>query len=117
MGIKIGPDGKIWYVNATTNEVGRIDGLSVGVKNINKITSVEVYPNPAGHTTYLRISTPLLEDAKVSVYNITGKLIFSSIMKAGESTQRINVENLTSGIYAIKLSSRQQDLNVRFVKE
>jgi len=117
MGIKIGPDGKIWYVNATTNEVIRIDGLSVGIKSTPAITVAEFYPNPAKHSAYLRLSAALKTDARISIYDITGKLVLSGSMQEGESTKNINIESITPGIYAIHLSSDEQEFKLRFVKE
>jgi hypothetical protein len=117
MGIKIGPDGKIWYVNATTNEVGRIDGLSVGIKNTTFASSIEVYPNPATKSAVIRLNAPLDNRADVFVYDITGKLILRSEMSPGESTLKINTENITTGIYAIQVINEKQILNVRLLKE
>lgn len=117
MGIKIGPDGKIWYVNATTNEVGRIDGLSVGIKNTTFASSIEVYPNPATKSAVIRLNAPLDNRADVFVYDITGKLILRSEMCPGESTLKINTENITTGIYAIQVINEKQILNVRLLKE
>ena len=46
MGIKIGPNGKIWYVDYDANTVNRIDGVSVGINEANLNNELIVYPNP-----------------------------------------------------------------------
>ncbi|TAH42572.1 MAG: T9SS type A sorting domain-containing protein [Bacteroidetes bacterium] len=117
MGIKIGPDGKIWYVNATTNIVGRIDGLSVGIKSNSNVSALDVFPNPAGNIATLRLDAPLSEPAQVSVINMTGQLVLTSVMHRGESTLQLNTENLTAGIYAIRLLDGVEISNTRFVKK
>ncbi len=117
MGIKIGPDGKIWYVNATTNVVGRIDGLSVGIKSNATVTSLEVFPNPAGNVATLRLNAPLSASADVSVFDMTGQLVLTSSMYKGESTLQLNTEKLTPGIYAIRLLDGVEISNTRFVKK
>ena len=45
-GVKIGPNGKIWYVNSYDNTIMRIDGDGIGVSNITNINNrklVNVY--------------------------------------------------------------------------
>lgn len=117
MGIKIGPDGKIWYVNATTNEVVRIDALSVGINQIANVSTLQIYPNPVKNIATLRLNTPLLEDAEIRLYNITGQLISTAIMYKGESAKQIPTEKLTSGIYIISQISKNHVINAKLVKD
>ena len=117
MGIKIGPDGKIWYVNATTNEVVRIDGLSVGLNLPTVVASFQLYPNPAGNQISVRLDATLESNCEVLIYNATGQLVLESKMHSGESFLNLNIGDLTAGIYAIKLRSGIDVQSSRFIKE
>ncbi|MBP6334706.1 MAG: T9SS type A sorting domain-containing protein [Bacteroidia bacterium] len=117
MGIKIGPDGKIWYVNATTNEVVRIDGLSVGLNLPTVVASFQLYPNPAGNQISVRLDATLESNCEVLIYNATGQLVLESKMHSGESFLNLNIGNLTAGIYAIQLHSGIDVQSSRFIKE
>jgi len=117
MGVKIGPDGKIWYVNATTNEVVRVDGLSVGLEKITNVSTLQIYPNPVKNIATLRLNPPQLEDAEIRMYNITGQLISTAIMYKGEITKQIITEKLTSGIYVISHISKNHVINAKLVKD
>lgn len=107
MGIKIGPDGKIWYVNATQNKVYRIDGpvapVISGMKNeIPDNFSVSIFPNPNnGHFTIQIPAT--VNSAEFEILNLLGEKIWSA-KSANQNVIAVN-ENLAKGIYLLKVIS------------
>ncbi len=47
-GVRIGPDGKIWYVNQLLNTVVRVDtSISINLHEVTSAADFNIYPNPA----------------------------------------------------------------------
>jgi 2',3'-cyclic-nucleotide 2'-phosphodiesterase (5'-nucleotidase family) len=66
---------------------------------------IKLYPNPVGSVIVIEGLTGQLN---YEIHSITGKLV-----QTGKATSRINVENLQSGIYTLKLDN----ISVKFIKE
>ncbi|MBK9413552.1 MAG: T9SS type A sorting domain-containing protein [Bacteroidetes bacterium] len=116
MGVKIGPDGKIWYVNATTNEVIRIDGVSVGVDEVAAEMTMSVYPNPATSQVYVS-SNSSFNISDVMIYDVTGKLVECPGSRINEHTIAVNIDKLSQGVYFAVLKNDTQIKTGRFVKK
>ncbi|MDA3819502.1 MAG: T9SS type A sorting domain-containing protein [Candidatus Delongbacteria bacterium] len=77
----------------------------------SKITSsgkqedVSVFPNPSGGILHIQSTSEL---AKVEIKNILGKNIYSS--QPGKKTFKIDLSNLTPGIYIIMISDKNKIL-------
>ena len=71
-------------------------------------SNFSIYPNPASST--LSISSNETFET-VSVYNMMGGEVIST---TGNS---VNVENLASGVYILKLSNKSQSITKRFIKK
>ncbi len=85
---------------------------TVGLSNNGLTTSANfsVYPNPT--STQLTIDTE--EDVdRIEILDITGETIKSEILK----TNTINVSDLPSGIYFIKVATAEGSIAKRFVKQ
>lgn len=75
----------------------KFDGaLGLG-DNTQEIFSV--YPNPASNG-YVNITSTISGDKNVSVYNVLGK----QVIQATLTTDRLNVSELSSGVYIMKIS-------------
>ncbi len=100
MGVKIGPDGKIWYVNATTNQVVRLNYVDVtGVEETEKENAVAVYPNPANTT--LNISTNISDSYAVNLIDISGKVISTYNLNGLRNT--LDISFLSAGNYTVQI--------------
>ncbi|MDN3493074.1 T9SS type A sorting domain-containing protein [Winogradskyella bathintestinalis] len=64
----------------------------------------------------LQINGLLLADTQVSVYDIQGRLVLSSILKEASDSNEIDVASLSQGIYVVKLynNAQQQTKKVIF---
>lgn len=78
--------------------------VQVGIDNPNA-KEVSIYPNPS--TGHFYISG--IENALVSIYNITGKMV----AEYKNSNGKINAQDLSSGIYFIKIYSDQNIITKR----
>ena len=86
----------------------------LGEENFKSI-KFAMYPNPVKNT--LNIVLPSnIEKPKVEIYSVLGKIIQSKYLK--ESFNEINVSNLNSGIYLLKIMSENNSYSVKqFIKK
>lgn len=75
--------------------------LILGLHNVEAARSIAVYPNPASQ--YFMITSPQVTIDKVEIYNTTGQLVKTQQLSASDN--KINVEQLESGIYYVRIYS------------
>jgi len=69
------------------------------------------YPNPFNPSTVIRFSLPYTTQAKLTVYDITGrqvKVLTNEVLSAGEHSVTFRGTNLSSGVYFVRLEAGQQ---------
>ena len=95
------------YEGIAVDESQTVDFHSITVSatasvDENHQSNIVLYPNPAD--TYFIADNAAAND-KLEIYNVAGKLVKSSVIQS--NNQKINIENLTSGIYFAKINDRK----------
>ena len=105
-------------VNMNLNDVVWFDQMSVTISdpatasvNNNTLEGVSVYPNPV--KSHLNVKT--LEGGTISLFNLLGAKVLST--KTTSKNYPLNVANLTSGIYLLKVVSEGKSFIQKIVKE
>ena len=70
-----------------------------------------MYPNPAKNNLY--IETALNSDINVSIVNMLGK----EVVNAKVTNNTVNVSNLTSGIYIVKITEEGKTSTKKLIIE
>ncbi len=109
-GIKIGPEGKIWGVDYNSNTVFRVDAAVVSAKNID-IAEPIIFPNP---TTELLQVINLDQNAQLQLFDMQGKLVKE--LRTNSQKAEINLNNLESGIYTLKVNYNNGSASKKVVK-
>ncbi len=78
----------------------------------------EIFPNPA--TDYVTLSMhnlALNESIEVSLISLTGKVMFKENIRTEESDHdmRINVQNISTGIYFISITYKKNTLTKKVI--
>lgn len=108
MGIKVGPDGYIWYVDAGTNEVKKIETYiapqdPVSIAGVNQTEPVfQVYPQPAQNKLTINASFLTEEYTVANVYNMFGQVVLTNTLES--RIMSLDVTNLSTGTYVIELA-------------
>jgi len=86
-----------------------------GINNSNNNLDFSVLPNPNHGVFDVNISNTDKSAIKLEIYNSEGKRVYSEMIQSKEQdiSKRIHLENLSSGIYFLKI---QQDKNVKTQK-
>lgn len=101
MGITIGPEGHIWFVNATTDEVVKIDQGPVSVDPAVR-DEVRIFPNPASDRLYLDWGDKDMQGGKVVVRNMMGQeMLRKEIASFGRES--LDISRLPAGTYTVGL--------------
>jgi surface protein len=80
---------------------------SFGLDDPNQL-DISIYPIPVIDKLFIQgLSNP----TKISVYNLLGNLVLSKT-----TSSQINVDNLQSGIYIIKIVDEQKEIIRKFIK-
>ena len=86
--------------------------LTNGVNELNE-TNIQLFPNPV--KTDLNFTEDKgfsKEDAQINIFSMTGELIHSEEFRA-----QINLEKLKSGIYLVKIESKNGTITRKIIKE
>ena len=104
-------------VKSSTSEdsVTKVDFITVGnvgFEDINIEEQLRIYPNPISNNAMLTVEYNQVQIERVDLMNIVGKKMSVEIER---SSGRINIgiNNLSSGIYILKLSSKAGDTLMR----
>jgi len=80
-----------------------------GIENRSNSTEIKIYPNPANN--YIEIETTL-QYSSIKIIDLTGKTIKQTTLKT-----KIDVSNLTNGIYFIQIIGKRNTIMQKFVKK
>lgn len=65
--------------------------------------SIEVYPNPTHEFVYVELDNSKIENARILLYDVNGRLIKGNLITSEKS--EINMAELATGNYYIEISS------------
>jgi trimeric autotransporter adhesin len=110
---------KIYYRLKMMNKDGSYNYSSVVAINLsNLITSLSVIPNPVKDEAVLSITSVIDQKAKWQLIDKTGRTIMSQSfgLYKGSNNININLGNIASGIYLIKISGTQINVTQKMQK-
>jgi len=99
--------GDIGTLNTWSIEVCETIVTSLAVEN-NDFTLFGVYPNPSNGKVKINLST--IDDVKVSLFDISGRLIYSKLHSNtnGTFSKEINFGNVSTGVYFLNVISNNK---------
>ncbi|WP_310991064.1 T9SS type A sorting domain-containing protein [Aequorivita marina] len=87
---------------------------TAGISDIETASAIAVFPNPS--SGMLRITmTSKIENAKVNIYSIDGKVVFSEEGDLEEYSS-YNLNHLTNGLYFVSVSDGNKTYTAKWVK-
>lgn len=103
----------------TTKEFYRVLGkFKCAVENEGELVITELYPNPVSDVIYMSVTSTRNKAIELDIYNSIGQTLLSSDLEfappIGHYT--IDVSVLPHGIYYMRMSQRQEEYVLKFVK-
>jgi hypothetical protein len=90
----------------------------VGISEQSQEASIMVYPNPTTGITTVDIEISLNTESRIEIYNLSGSLVQSEkfILTSGDNKKKIDISNLTNGIYLLKVSANNKYKTIKVIK-
>ena len=98
------------YPKDTVDDIGNTHLTLSSPKNSMEV--LKIYPNPSSQN-YVYIEWA--EDIKVEVYSVIGKKIHQAIVRKNDS--KLNISELSRGVYFLKISNGQNTISRKFIKK
>ena len=87
--------------------------VTLGISE-NKLLSFEMYPNPVSDVLNIQLP-PVTDKAEVGVYDYTGRLVSTKTISSNDST--LDVQNISKGIYILRVTTNTKIGVQRFIKK
>jgi len=87
--------------------------LSLNTISTNSFNAY-LYPNPTDNKTTLRVEG-LIENALVKIYDLTGRLIRNLELNANDKELEIEVQNLSKGVYNIRICNSTINITKKLI--
>jgi len=100
-----------WNVDTGTldNWSLEICGQSLSIAE-NAFNTFSIFPNPNNGAFNISLNSSSNEDVKVQVYDIRGRSVFNkSYLNTTDFNQEINLKNVQSGMYLVKVSDGEKE--------
>ena len=85
------------------------------VDNINYINSVKIFPNPSNGFITIAINKDYQAELAVEITNISGKKVYNSSINTNQNINKIDLSYLSSGIYYLKLTSKDFTVTTKLI--
>ena len=106
---------EVLYYRKEANSITLIGSALSLISNLSN-TNFYISPNPVASELNIKTTKGLVLD-KISIYDITGRKIFSSVSKEQQPNISINVEGLIKGVYILRVSSNENSSDLKFIKK
>ena len=105
-------DFRVYNYAMTATEVAQLPGLISGIETSKDESGLSIWPAPAKDVVHVRYSKGSNSDlSTLEVFNLKGQLILSKLL---EQSLELDVSTLSSDIYMLKLTNREETLVKKF---
>lgn len=114
MGVRIGPEGNIWYVDAAADELVRLDAIVTGIEEV-QISALEVGPTPSSGEGFVRFTAIRSGEAQIEVIDLLGRRVFNQEQDVVAGQALTMPISAGAGTYVIRVSLNNQSLSKRWM--
>ncbi|WP_178991030.1 T9SS type A sorting domain-containing protein [Winogradskyella schleiferi] len=100
--------------NGDGTQNGAAFWVTLGVDDFETISQIELFPNPTSTTLNIIINRSAI-NGTIGIYDILGKEVISQSINSSDALQ-LDVSNLISGMYLIKIATENSVETKRFIK-
>jgi len=107
-------------ISSTNNEVkqGFWNSSSIITLSTEDFTianlDVKIFPNPVVNEFTIKFNETTSLDYQISVYDINGKQQAIVSINNGETSKRINIENMASGVYLVNIAPKNSNNTITY---
>jgi hypothetical protein len=104
------------FTNFRSNTLCNCGVVSTGITESFE-SSVNIYPNPTTKILNVDLGNAATSNIQVNLTDVSGKLIKTAIITAGQSKISFDLQTISEGIYFVKISNRKQNITRKIVVE
>ncbi len=94
-----------------------LDGNSILGVNENSLDSgLVLYPNPTSNVVNL-VNRTNISLEKMTIYDMTGKLVIQTNLRAMQGEKAVDVSSLAVGVYVVQINGEKSSVVIRLIKE
>jgi len=94
------------------DEITLIDQTTVGINELDKENSFDIYPNPTNSILNIKSNNQQLQNATIEIKNTLGQVIYFDVY-----APQIHISNLPSGIYFLTINNKEDKRTIKFIKD
>ena len=110
-------NGGVYYVEVIDQDgcVGISNSINFIVESVNSENNIfTIYPNPT--TDWITIKTNTNIDSDITIINVFGEIVYTiSSNDLLDNYERINLENISKGMYILQLINNNTIINHRII--
>lgn len=118
MGVKVGPDGRIYFVDKTNKKAYMIDNNAVWPLSPEVIskTDIQIYPNPAESLVHVQLADNIdFELGEIQVQSMLGNKVLSLPLRTPNAV--VDISGLQNGIYLIQVRIETKFYTQKIIKQ
>lgn len=118
------PDNITWEMSCGAtdplNNFGEMEDYSLVINNLSapsfNAAQLSVYPNPTNGIVNLKFAQAT-DVTSVAVYAVSGRLVHSQSFSSVSDSYEMNLQNLSQGVYIVKVDTPQGSVTKKLVKK
>lgn len=106
--------------NLYIDDINLIDAATVGLEGVTFLNKLDLYPNPSTSHTTLTYGLERSSDVQVDVLDMSGRIVnqvFFGTQAAGDQNIDIELSDLVSGVYLVRVQSAGEQIVRKLVKQ
>ncbi|HSY77140.1 MAG TPA: T9SS type A sorting domain-containing protein, partial [Bacteroidia bacterium] len=109
----------VWTLACSPSTMSHSNKKYINVTGINQLissSSIEVYPNPVRDEVSVAIKANV--DGILTITDVLGQQVYSEkVVSTGNTVKQISMNNLSQGVYMLKITSNGKEIVKRIVKQ
>ncbi|MBK8845766.1 MAG: T9SS type A sorting domain-containing protein [Bacteroidetes bacterium] len=93
-------------------------GFYLGISQLNQSDMV-LFPNPAGNSLYIQTGVVTNSAITITIYDASGRIVYNQqqLLQGVNGQLKIDLKNISSGLYTLEVVQKNSVARVKFAKE
>lgn len=113
-GVAVGHSGNFYIADSYNNRIRELT-VTASITDLLHDHKINLYPNPADQTVNIKLTGE--NEVVLKLMSVTGQVVLEKYVETnGEKTIALDIQNLRSGVYFVKIDTPTVSQTIRFLK-